>query len=321
VAGLTMCVALCTYNGEGHLAEQLDSLLGQTRMPDRMVAVDDGSEDGTAEVLRHFADRAPFPVEVHVNTRNLGYLGNFERAIRCAEGEVIALCDQDDVWQPDKLATMEAVFDRSPRTALVFTDAEVVDAELRPLGHGLWEAIHFTPARQAGFGKGDGFGVLLQGNVVSGAAMAFRSRFRDLVLPFPDGVVHDAWIALLISAVAPVEALPRRLLRYRQHGGNQIGVRKRGLAERISWARQVRARQFAELLRQHEQALQRLRSRAEVPPQRLQQLELAMRHLAFRCLLPDQRLRRLRPVLRELASGGYNRMANGLSSAVRDLVV
>ncbi len=321
MAELTFCIALCTYNGSAYLRQQLASILAQTRLPDRMVAVDDGSVDATLAILYEFARQAPFPVAVHSNPQNLGYLRNFERAIELCEGEVIVLCDQDDVWHRQKLAAMEGVFRRSPQTALVFTDAEAVDAQLRPLGYRLWEAVHFTPTRQARFAWGQGFEVLLQGNVVTGAAMCFRSRYRDLVLPMVEEVVHDAWIALLISAVAPVAPLPAPLLRYRQHGSNQLGVKKHTLPQRISRARQVRVHPFERLCYQHQQALERLRSRTEIPTERLEAFERAIAHFSLRCRLPERRLQRLSPILRELTSGGYSRMANGLSSAVRDLVV
>src|SRR5579875_1624244 len=95
-------VVLTTYNGETYLREQLDSILAQTYPNIEVVAVDDRSTDGTANILHEYAAQYP-NIKVFVNEVNLGFIKNFEKGCRLSTGEYIALCDQDDYWMPDKI--------------------------------------------------------------------------------------------------------------------------------------------------------------------------------------------------------------------------
>src|SRR2546423_1214622 len=139
---------MCAYNGAAYLPAQLASIAAQTRLPDELVICDDRSTDATQELLNDFAARAPIPVRVYTNERNLGSRKNFARAIELCAGDLVALCDQDDVWHTDKLRRMEAALAAQPEVGLVFTNAEIVDDETRPLGYQLWDCVHFTPAKQ-----------------------------------------------------------------------------------------------------------------------------------------------------------------------------
>ena len=100
----TISVALCTYNGERFLEEQLASLEAQERRPDELVVCDDRSTDNTVSLLESFARTASFPVRIHINPINLGSTVNFDRAMRLCAGSLIAFCDQDDIWSPVHLS-------------------------------------------------------------------------------------------------------------------------------------------------------------------------------------------------------------------------
>src|SRR5581483_2986961 len=128
---MTLSIVMATFNGAAHLPRQLRSLAAQERLPDELVVSDDGSTDQTATILHGFAEQAPFPVRLLTNDRPLGSTANFEVAIAAATGDIIAPCDQDDVWYPEKLKRIEAAFDATPRPSLVFSDADVVDEQLR----------------------------------------------------------------------------------------------------------------------------------------------------------------------------------------------
>src|SRR4051794_15860948 len=97
-------VAMCTYNGARFIGAQLASVAAQTRTPDELIVCDDRSTDETVAIVQKFADSAPFRVRLHVNEENLGSTKNFERAVSLCEGDLIALCDQDDVWLPEARA-------------------------------------------------------------------------------------------------------------------------------------------------------------------------------------------------------------------------
>lgn len=222
---------MCSYNGGAYLREQLESLAWQTRLPDELVVCDDGSRDGTRELLAEFALTAPFPVRLYANEQNLGSTKNFEKSISLCEGDIIALADQDDVWCPEKLRRMEAAFASSPEVGLVFTDLEIVDENLRPLGYRAWQCdwVEFDKKVQKLFKKGKALDLLLTRNVVTGCAMAFRSCFRSLIAPTPEfyrglNIIHDYWIALIIAAVAEVAFIDEPLVKYRRHRDQQMGL-------------------------------------------------------------------------------------------------
>ncbi len=107
-------VAICTYNGEKYLSEQLASIAAQTRLPDEMVVCDDCSSDATPDLVEEFARSAPFPVRFFRNPINLRSTKNFEHAIALCDGDFIALCDQDDIWLPEKLARQLAILESDP---------------------------------------------------------------------------------------------------------------------------------------------------------------------------------------------------------------
>ena len=136
---MKISVAMCTYNGEQYLREQLDSIAKQTRLPDELVVSDDGSIDKTLKLIEEFASSSPFPVRISVNDKNLGTTRNFEKAIWSCEGEVIALCDQDDIWHVKKLELVEALMASAASVGLVISDAELVDAASRRRGRSLWQ--------------------------------------------------------------------------------------------------------------------------------------------------------------------------------------
>lgn len=315
---------MCTYNGEQYLREQLDSIATQTRLPDELIVCDDRSNDDTTEIIKAFATKAPFRVHLVINEKNLGVTKNFEKAIKLCQGDIIALSDQDDVWHPEKLMRIEAVFSNLPRTGVVFTDAEVVDEYLRPLGYRLWHAVGFSRAEQRQLIKGRAFRVLVKHNVVTGATMAFRSEFKGLILPIPESWVHDAWIALIIAAFADLTPINEPLIKYRQHSNNQIGAAKKGFGEQLSQARKMNSSSFylneADLF-----ALVRERLLAvsvdSYCSDMILELEAKIHHMYSRAMIRREPLiNRLFLIFKELVTLRYHRYSGGgWKSLAKDL--
>ena len=128
---MKVSVALATFNGGRFLAEQLDSIRRQSLLPWELVICDDGSTDDTLEVARRFAADAPFKVTVDAHGLRLGFTGNFVRAIGQCTGDIVALCDQDDVWAMEKLAVTVPVF-KDESVVTVTHRVRVVDEHLHP---------------------------------------------------------------------------------------------------------------------------------------------------------------------------------------------
>lgn len=319
---MRISIVLCTWNGERYLPPQLDSLLAQTRRPDQVVVNDDASADGTWALLEAFAARAramDIAVDLQRNPANLGYVRNFADGLGRATGDLLFLCDQDDVWHPEKLERMEAEFLRRPGLGLLHTDARLVDADGGDLGCSLFEALEMTPEEIGDEHAGRAFDVQLRRNTVTGATAALRRELLPGVLPVPEGWVHDEWLALAFSTRAQVDCLEWASIDYRQHGGNQIGIRRRTAAERLFDPRMDK-REFMDRIASRLEHF--LLTETGLGLQRAQREDLAGKaaHARFRAELPRAAAKRVPAVLREARSGRYRRYASGLRSIVSDLV-
>ncbi len=311
-------VALCTFNGARFVADQLRSIAAQTRPVDEIVVCDDGSTDGTLDAVH----AAGFPVRVVRNARRLGVTKNFEQAIGLCTGDAILLCDQDDVWHPDKVAVLLARLSAGP--AMAFSNAEVVDAELAPAGYRLWDSVWFDAAEQARVRRGDAVPVLLRHAVAAGSTLAFGAAFKPLLLPIPDlPHSHDIWVTLLLACVGRLDPVDRDLIRYRLHGANAVGLRRHGLLSQVRMARhQLRNGTFAYLAELCAAAHDRLTVHADrwpVSPAVLDLLRAKVDHSRCRHDLPRPWLRRLGVVGREVRRGNYVKYSYGYKSVLQDL--
>ena len=322
---LRLSIAMTTYNGARFVQQQLESFAAQSRQPDELVVCDDQSTDETAQIVRRFAAGAGFPVRFVVNESNLGVGGNFERGIELATGDIIFLSDQDDVWHAAKLARFEEVFARHSAVGLVFADADVVDQELRPLGYTFWRRLGFSARQQASFEKGKGFEIFLRHCFVAGATLAFRASFKPLILPLSRKWLYDAWIAMVISAVAETRLVGEAMNQYRQHPTQVMGgAEKRGL-----WRTYVQARRAVDesffLARAVESGELRERLLAaggmSAQDRIVRMIEEKAALCRTRARMRRQPMLRIPLVLRELLAGRYHRYAHGLRTAALDLFV
>lgn len=345
----SVSVALCTYNGERFIDELFDSLVSQRRRPDELVVCDDRSSDNTVAKVQAFAGRAPFPVRLEVNERNLGHTKNFELAMSRCGGDFIALCDQDDVWYPDKLERSVGVLARNEDVGYVFSDADMMDEQGHLLGRRMWDAVGFFESRREIARDGRLLQLLVVYTFVQGAATTFRSDLRQLLLPIPHGWLHDAWIALLSAFVRPYLMIEEPLLAYRIHSEQEIGVPTSVMPDdtglqkwkvRLQQAPEKVSLKKADLHRQrrrtqsmlYDEAATRIEQRARafteehggalqpLATDALRDLRDRARHLRVRGSLPDSRFSRIGPIAEELRSKRYGRYSAGLLSALQDFV-
>lgn len=315
----TISIALCTYNGARFLKAQLDSISRQSRPPDELVVCDDGSTDDSVEMVRKFSTSSRFPVRLIQNSTKLGPTKNFEQAVRLCEGDIVALCDQDDVWHPHKLERLDEAFTVRHDAGLVFSDADVVDENLSPLGYTLWEVSGFTKSEQVMVAQGNASFLLLKRQVITGCTLAFRSSFTPIVTPIPETWVHDAWISFLIASVSPVTFLGNKLLQYRQHSSNQIGAVRKPFYQRLREA-SVRPRtKLGDELRRFIELHEKLQEMRKAKPEVLNAVEAKIGHLKTRSELPSLRSLRVCPVLIEASLFRYRKYSNGWKSVATDL--
>ena len=236
---MRISIALATYNGEKYLAEQLDSLLLQSLLPSECVICDDGSTDGTLEILRNFAQKAPFTVHIHSNPTRLGYRENFLYCASLCTGEFVGFCDQDDVWLPTKLQRVAEAIEHHPHLSLVVHQGQVVDAQLRPTGqHYPQVARAQTQAKLTGepFVNIPGFAMVFKRELLHACPWDHRpSDPNTYDLP----AAHDTWILFIAEVLGDVVFMPESLVLYRRHDNNTTvhAVKQRqtgtGLAQRI----------------------------------------------------------------------------------------
>jgi len=314
---------MCTYKGAAYLAEQLESISRQDRLPDELIVCDDGSSDATISIVRQFATGAKFPVRLEINSKNLGSTQNFAKAVGLCRGRLIFLADQDDVWLPQKVRRLSEAISTSPDTAFVFSDAWLIDGQDRPLGCRLWETLPFPRGEQAQFNAGGAFELLLRRNLVTGTTMAFRAEYRDLLLPIASGWVHDGWIALLLAAAGRARAVAEPLVEYRQHGRQQIGARPETLLDKYRRRKRQGPTIYAATAENYAAALQRLQSHADRLPDRsvLDALRKKVAHWQTRARMRIDGPARLPAVAKGLFDGSYRRYSSGWRSAAEDILL
>ena len=215
---MKISIALCTYNGERFLDEQLASIAGQTRQPDELVICDDCSTDNTSLILERFEKTAAFPVRIVRNQNNLGVIANFRQAIALCKYDMTALADQDDVWLPDKLKNAEQILlsTKEPQKTLYCTRLHYVDATLAPLEFSSIPAdTHFSNA--------------VVENSATGCSVVFGDEIKHRFLQAQSNamVMHDWWLYLVATAFGNVIYDPRPGLLYRQHFSNVAGWQPR----------------------------------------------------------------------------------------------
>jgi glycosyltransferase involved in cell wall biosynthesis len=318
---------MCTYNGAAFLQEQLESLASQARPPDEVIICDDASEDMTRELVCSWADTVPFDVRFEMNGERLGIVGNFEKAISLCTGDIVALCDQDDVWLDDKLEGIERAFNDQPSLGLWFSDAKLIDERQQTLPDMLWQRFGLDEHIQKQLTGPYRLARLLRRSVVTGATMAFAAKYKIPILPIPQdcpGYIHDRWIATLIAALAPIACSSRPGIFYRQHGGQALGAAQRRSPLEILGSR---LRRRPDLIADDLKAVRLIQSRLidrvpeQITPEARTTLAERTRLLEMRLNRPRSHLRRASVVIRSLISGEYRRHAEGLTSAAKDLLL
>jgi glycosyltransferase involved in cell wall biosynthesis len=293
-------------------------------------------------MLGEFARRSRFPTRIFVNRQNTGYTKNFEKAISRCSGDIIFLSDQDDVWAPNKLERVAKEFDNDCEVGMVFSDAELVDESLRPLGDNLSDFLEYPSALKRGgiVRQEDLLPRLLGRNMVAGNTIAFRASYNRAILPIPPDLpwrAHDGWIAMLLSMMTKSVFINERLVKYRQHAGQLIGADPRRHARRVFNPARIALIQSERINLMEQQAVEGesmeliksyITGRITVTEYVMNAVNAEIdyrhereRHFRLRkSLLSDKHVKRLLRVIKEVLSGRYHRYSNGIRSAAGDVV-
>ncbi len=202
-------IVMCTYNGEKYLRFQLDTIIDQTYTNTEIIVVDDCSSDNTPKILQEYS-RQYSNIHVFHNETNMGVNKNFEKGISLAGGELIALSDQDDIWDKNKI---ELLVNKMQDNVLVYCDSELVDSDGKSLNRRFSDAARFI--------NGQDPLPFFFNNCCSGHAMLFKKELVRTALPIKlkkgTGVYCDQWLGLAANCVGKIDYIQTPLVKYRQH--------------------------------------------------------------------------------------------------------
>lgn len=220
---MTISVALCTYNGEKYLKDQLESILTQNTSITELVICDDRSTDNTVTIIKEFQLKYPEIIKLHINEINIGVVKNFEKAINHCTGEIIFLSDQDDIWMETKTTECVAYFNTHRSMLGCFTDAELINNENELQNKTLWSSILFDSSIN---GPGILKYLVQYRNMITGACLALRREALQYVMPIPafGKMLHDEWIGFKLAALNALGKIDQPLIKYRVHSTQQTGL-------------------------------------------------------------------------------------------------
>lgn len=201
-------VALCTYNGEKFLLEQMDSILAQTYKNLEIIIVDDCSTDKTTEIINVYAEKDK-RIKLFRNEANLGFNKNFEKALRLTSGDYITISDQDDIWLPQKL---QQLLDNIKNNWLIFSNSSYLgDSKQGRLLKDFKLPLNYK-------------GILLRNHVTGHTSLMHRD-FLNYVLPFPQDGYYDWWMGFVAGYHNKIAFLDEVLTLYRVHSDSVVQSR------------------------------------------------------------------------------------------------
>lgn len=184
-ANLTTSVALCSYNGEKFIEEQIRSILNQTMKIQEIIVVDDCSNDNTVRIAEAILENTDIKWLVLKNDTNIGFVKNFEKAMKLCTNDIIFLSDQDDIWYEDKVECILQYFHDNIKIAGLTHDAKIVDADR--VWYGTYKNVQF----RNGYGH--------PRPPITGALSVIKREYLAFIFPIPKVSGHDIWIDYTMS--------------------------------------------------------------------------------------------------------------------------
>ena len=221
-------VALCTFNGELFLKEQLNSILSQTVLPTEIIICDDCSTDQTWQILTDYQSRFPQLFSLNRNNENIGYVKNFEKAMALCSGDLVFLSDQDDIWHPNKIEKIILFFKQNPQFTVLAHDLRLLAATNDQ--QTFWDLKNFASEKTNLSSEKLLEQILLNGNVFPGMSLAIRKSFLKNNLPLQKVdsiIIHDYELVIKALKANKFAILNNVLGFYRQHESQSIGYKEK----------------------------------------------------------------------------------------------
>lgn len=210
---LPISVVLCSYNGSRFIREQVESILNQSYPINELLISDDASQDDTFQILEELASKDN-RIRLIRNQVNQGFTANFQQALCSATYPLIAIADQDDIWNPGKLSVLVNSLDEN--ASLIYCDSIRFQNQI---------PYSANPNNRNRRVSGNDPKKIAVFNTVSGHAMLIKKSLLEKALPFPNGVFYDWWLAIIAMCVNQVQFVPEVLVYQRVHDQNVTASR------------------------------------------------------------------------------------------------
>lgn len=221
-----LSVAMCTYNGEAYIREQILSIYNQTTPVDEIIICDDCSEDNTVKIIQELMKHYDLPIQLYQNPYNYSYQKNFEQALCRCSGDIIFLSDQDDIWSPTKVTTIVNYFECNPSKEFIFTNAILVNsAGVSSFNQNLFDVLGLDKKNLQLFDNGYACEVLSIYCRVMGATCALRASLLPYCIPLSNVIPHDEMIAIIAALQNKIGYINQCLIKYRQHDKQTVGLK------------------------------------------------------------------------------------------------
>ena len=216
-------VAMATYNGQDYIKEQLISILNQNKKVDEIVICDDCSTDNTINIIKTIKNKFEnFNMRLFVNEKNMGYKINFKQALSYCRGEYIFLCDQDDIWLPNKVEKMIGIMELNKNIKVLASSYELIDSKGDITKSNISLYRHNVKQNTL---KKISFEELVVGNSFQGCSLCIRSEINDKFQNHFNEYFHHDWLLnIYASEVDGMYFYNEALFQYRIHGNNVIGL-------------------------------------------------------------------------------------------------
>jgi len=209
-------ILLCAYNGEKYIDTQINSILNQSYKNIELIIVDDNSTDGTFSICEKYAKEYP-NIRLYKNETNIGINRNFEKAIKLSKGDFLAISDQDDIWDLNKIEILTKLSNTTNST-LVYCNSEMITENGEPTNTSSTDHNVFV--------KGNDSKKLVLYNTVSGHQMLFKKELVAHILPLPDKFWYDWWIAYIALENFSINFTDEKLVKYRIHRDSFVQIKK-----------------------------------------------------------------------------------------------
>lgn len=230
----TISIVMATYNGAKYIREQLESIFDQSVKPDEIIISDDCSKDDTLKIIGEYKNKVSIPIIINVNKKNQGYIKNFKFAISIAKGDYIFLCDQDDVWETDKIEITLAKM-KNHSADIACTGMTLIDNngkqiyDMKPfktspiIGYQTWTYNVYSVSMKR----------LIWGNISPGCTYCVKKSVIATYQKIADiSLSHDYQLLLVGANRGKAVFIDYPLSRYRIHDNNTIGMTKKVKGEK-----------------------------------------------------------------------------------------